>query len=142
MTAIQAVGDVFQGVMNRKAARRQSTILQKDAAIAELLGSIESDQITREGQREVGAAVARAGASGFTIGSSAALIADLAGQYGEQARYARYDAGRRATRMRNDAAGKRLEGTMHVITGVSNAAGRIIDAGAKAASAASGGGGG
>lgn len=140
MSAVQGVGSLFQGVFNRRAARRRSTLLKRDAAEALRLGAIRADLIETDRQVAEGRAVARQGASGFALdGGALAVIGALAADYGYQARNARYEAARTAASMRSQAAAERARGTLHLLKGVADAAGHFSRAIPGSASSAEGG---
>lgn len=110
---VSGIGSIIQGESANRIARSQAAFMQADAEVSRQVGAAQADIARREGARAVGEAVALQGASGFAMdGSALDVIAELAGEYDYQARTARYEAGRTARRLENEAAVTRAEGKM------------------------------
>lgn len=128
---LSGVGSFIQGNAANKIAKAQASFMEADAEVALQLGGVQADLARREGARAVGDAVALQGASGFAMdGSALDVIADLASAYDYQARTARYEAGRTARLLENEAAVTRAEGRMARTQGYIQGASSIAKGGA------------
>lgn len=128
---VSGVGSIFQGEAANKIAKNQAAFMEADAGEARQIGAVQADIARREGARAVGEAVALQGASGFAMdGSAMDVIAELAGEYDYQARTARYEAGRTARGLQNQAAVTRAEGKMARTAGWISGGASIAEGGA------------
>lgn len=128
-TGVSAVG-AFAG------SRARSRALKADAVAEQQAGAAESADILREGRRAQGAGAAVAGASGVTLeGSAVDVLAQMAAENATSAGRARWDASRRALRLRNEAAQVKRQGTFDLVTGLMEAGAEtaelVASAGAK-----------
>jgi hypothetical protein len=122
-----AVGAVGSGLSANRIAQSQAAYMEADAEVARELGAVEADLVRRDGARAVGEAVALQGASGFAMdGSAMDVIAELAGEYDYKARVARYEAGRTARRLENEAASTHEQGRASRTAGFFQAGGSLL----------------
>jgi len=139
---VSGVGSMIAGESANAIARNQAAFMEADAAVSRQVGAAQADIARREGARAVGEAVALQGASGFAMdGSALDVIAEIAGSYDYQARVARYEAGRQALRLENEAVVTRAEGKMARTSGYVQGSASLLTGAEKMASSSGGGGG-
>ena len=140
---VSGVGSMIQGESANRIAKNQAAFMEADAEVARDIGAAEADIARRDGARAVGEAVALQGASGFAMdGSAMDVIAALANDFDYRARTARYEAGRTARRLVNEAAVTRAEGKMARTAGYIQGSASLLKGASSLGSAASGGSGG
>jgi len=139
---VSGIGSIAAGNSANAIAKNQAAFMQADASVSRQVGAAQADIARREGARAVGEAVALQGASGFAMdGSAMDVIAELAGSYDYQARVARYEAGRQALRLENEAVVTRAQGKMDRTSGyVQGSSSLLKGASTLAASPTAGGG--
>ncbi|PHS25462.1 MAG: hypothetical protein COA84_07550 [Robiginitomaculum sp.] len=140
MSAIKAAGQAFGGFRKLQAGRAAKQQFFADAQTTRAEAAVAASIARTRGAKDVGAATARAGASGFGIsGSALDVIGQLAADAEFNAQVSIYEGERRATSLRQQGRSAKRRGVDGAIAGGFAAAGTILTAAARAAAAGGGG---
>jgi len=124
-----AAGKVFQGISARQQGKYRQKIAERNALLARRQASGAAEVQARAGEKAVGAAAARAGASGFAVsGSAVDVMAQIAAQSTQRAGTAIYDGALRSQAYRDQGAAAKRQGDIGFVTGLAGAASTLMTA--------------
>lgn len=129
---MNAAGSLYSGAMSRKLRNARARGLDMDAQMAVAAGESNARAIARNANAAQGSGVVAAGSSGFTIeGSALDVLGWMEQEFASEAGKARWEAGRQAMAIRNEASLERFQGKVDMVQG-------IIGAGASLAGSSGG----
>lgn len=129
MEAIQAAGNIVQGVAGYEAGKYNQAVANTEAIEQERAGAAEEARVREAARVAIGAQLAAQGSNGFAMGTGSAVDALMQSQVNAalDAMTVRRDAAARARSARTAGAIAKAQGDNALVAGMMGAAARVTD---------------